>query len=44
LMKLKSVALAFEHWFSEFGFGNLTILSFRFVRSPSRYLLLRVHV
>jgi hypothetical protein len=43
-MKPKGVSLAFKQWCSEAGFGNLTILSFQFMRSPLRDLLLRIRV
>jgi hypothetical protein len=43
-MKPKSVILAFKHEISGASFGNLTILSFRFMRSSLHDLLLRVHV
>jgi hypothetical protein len=37
-VKLKSVTLTFKHWFSETGFGELTVPGFRFVASASHDL------
>jgi hypothetical protein len=43
-MKPKSVTLAFKRWFSEAGFGELTVPVFQFVRSPSCDLPLTFNV